>query len=173
MLMRIEKAASPAAQRLIEQLNADLMARYPGAPVFGIDAVQFEAVGGVFVIGYEGGEAVASGAIRPFERFAEIKRVYVLPAFRGRGYARAMMAFLEAEAVRRGFTHGVLETGSGQPEAIALYRSLGWSEIPPFGIYAGTHGDACFNAASDFRHVCFEKCLAASEACAPDAEPPS
>jgi GNAT superfamily N-acetyltransferase len=161
MIIQIEKANSPAAQNLIAALNADLKARYPDAPIFGIEANQFEAEGGVFAVGYEGEVPVASGALRPYLQSAEIKRVYVVPAWRGRGrgLARTMMAFLEAEAVKRGFKHAVLETGSGQPEAIALYRSLGWREIPPFGIYGGSHGSACFKDTNDIRHVCFEKFL--------------
>ena len=159
MIIVIEKANSPAAQKLIEALNADLKARYPDAPIFGIDADGFEAEGGVFAVGYDGEAPVASGALRPYRQSAEIKRVYVVPAWRGRGLARAMMAFLEAEAAKRGFAHAVLETGSGQPEAIALYRSLGWSEIPPFGIYGGSHGSACFKDPNDIRHFCFEKQL--------------
>jgi putative acetyltransferase len=158
MNIRLEHAASAAARKLMGMLNDDLNRRYPDAPIYGIDVDNFEADGGVFAVGYADAPAVC-GAFRPFRDAAEIKRLFVAPAFRGRGFAKAMMAFLETEAVRRGFAHAVLETGSGQPEAIALYRSLGWREIPPFGIYAVAHGSACFKDPSDFRHVCFEKKL--------------
>lgn len=159
MILRIESAGSKPAQQMIAALNADLAARYPGSPIFGIDAANFESSGGVFVVGYEGDQPVASGAFRPYENSAEIKRVYVVPAYRGRALAKAVMAFLEAEAVRRGYKRAVLETGIGQPKAIALYRSLGWSEIPPFGIYAGARQSACFKTSHDFSSLCFEKRL--------------
>jgi len=159
MILRIEKADSAAARTIMAALNADLAGRYPGKPIFGIDAARFEAEGGVFALGYEASEPVASGALRRYETAAEIKRVFVAPRWRGRGLARRMMAFLEAQAMQRGYRRAVLETGSGQPEAISLYRSLGWSEIPPFGIFALEQNGACCNAPGDFRHVCFEKTL--------------
>jgi GNAT superfamily N-acetyltransferase len=159
MIIRIESAGSKPAQQMIAALNAELEARYPGSPIFGIDAANFESSGGVFVVGYEDDQPVASGAFRPYENSAEIKRVYVIPAYRGRALAKAVMAFLEAEAVRRGYKHAVLETGIGQPEAIALYRSLGWNEIPPFGIYAAVNKHACFKTSHDFKSICFEKRL--------------
>jgi GNAT superfamily N-acetyltransferase len=159
MNIRIEPASSSAARKLMAELNADLNRRYPDAPIYGIEADTFEAGGGVFAVGYDGDEPVVCGAFRPFERSAEFKRVYVASDCRGRGYAKAMMAFLETEAFGRGYVHAVLETGSGQPEAIALYRSLGWREIPPFGSYGAPRGGACCKNQGDFRHVCFEKRL--------------
>lgn len=155
-----EKADSAAARTLIAGLDADLEARYPGSPIFGIDAAGFEAAGGLFAVGYADGVPVACGALRPWEDAVEVKRMFVVPAARGRGYAKAMMRFLEAEAVARGFDRILLETGSGQPEAIALYRGLGWIEVPPFGIYAIEQGAACPDVPEAFRHVCFEKRVA-------------
>jgi hypothetical protein len=63
-----------------------------------------------------------------------------------------MLRFLEAEAARRGYRRGVLETGERMPEAIALYASERWTRIEPFGPYAG-----------DPRAVCFEKSLKTAE----------
>lgn len=148
MILRIESAASPAAQNLMAALDDDIMRRYPGEPTNGIDAADFEAAGGVFVVCYVDDLPAACGAIRPFEGSAEIKRMYVVPALRGRGLARAMLAFLEAEAARRGYKRAILETGREMPEPLALYRSEGWREIPVFGQYIG-----------DPKSICFEKPL--------------
>jgi putative acetyltransferase len=66
---------------------------------------------------------------------AEIKRMYVLPNVRGRGIARRMLAFLENEARVIGVQKLKLETGTRQPEAIALYSKTGYSPTGPFGEY--------------------------------------
>jgi GNAT superfamily N-acetyltransferase len=142
--LEIENASSPAPQQLVAELDQELMARYPGLPVNGIDAVNFEASGGVFVVGYVDGEPAACGAFRRFEDAAEIKRMYVAPAHRGRGFGQAVLALLEAEAARRGFTRALLETGVRQVEAIALYRSAGWCATAPFGPYIGSPISVCF-----------------------------
>ena len=125
------------------------MSRYPGEPTNGIDATEFEAAGGVFVVCYVDDIPAACGALRPFEGSAEIKRMYVVPALRGRGLARAMLGFLEAEAARRGYARAILETGRQMTEALTLYRSEGWRETLVFGPYIG-----------DPKSICFEKPLA-------------
>ena len=151
MIFRIESPGSAAAQRLIAALDDDIVRRYPGEPTNGIDVAGFEAAGGVFVVCYVNDMPAACGAFRPFEGSVEIKRMYVVPSLRGRGLARAMLDFLEAEAVRRGFSRAILETGRQMTEALGLYRSRGWTEIPTFGPYVG-----------DPKSICFEKYLAAS-----------
>ncbi len=98
----------------------------------------------MFAVGYVSGEPAACGAFRPHETAAEIKRMFVAPAFRGRGLGRLMLQFLEGEAQRRGFVRAILETGIAQPEAIGLYRALGWQPIPAFGPYVGDPLSVCF-----------------------------
>ena len=81
---------------------------------------------------------VASGAaklMRDDVDYAEIKRVFVLPEFRGRGISRAIMDWLETELKRRGIALVRLETGVKQPEALGLYARLGYIERGPFGNY--------------------------------------
>lgn len=64
--------------------------------------------------------------------------MYVTPAARGRGLARQMLAELERTARAAGYHRLILETGSKQPEAVGLYRSSGYTEIPAYGYYAGS-----------------------------------
>lgn len=100
---------------------------------------------GVFLIGKFVGRAVACGAFRPLEEErAEIKRMFVLPDCRGRGYARAILAELENIARGQGFSTARLETGDRQPEAIRLYLACGYHRIPSFGIYETDHRSVCF-----------------------------
>ena len=75
---------------------------------------------------------------------AEIKRMYVVPVVRGRGLSRLLLVELERRAVAAGRRRLVLETGIRQPEAIGLYRSSGYSEIPRFGVYRCDPRSRCF-----------------------------
>ena len=67
--------------------------------------------------------------------YAEIKRVFVLPQYRGRGLSRQIMGWIETELGRRGIKLCRLETGTRQPEALGLYAALGYVEREPFGNY--------------------------------------
>lgn len=144
--------AAPEARELIAALDRDLEARYPGLAIHGIDASNFRATGGVFLIGRSEGLAVACGALRPSPGFmqdgaVELKRMYVRQSHRGRGFAKALVSALEQIAVQRGYRSIRLETGDNQPEAIALYESAGYRAIP------------CHGMDSDHRSRCFEKSL--------------
>ncbi|MGH9027526.1 MAG: GNAT family N-acetyltransferase, partial [Acidimicrobiia bacterium] len=65
----------------------------------------------------------------------EIKRMYVAPEARGRGVGQAILVALEGEASKLGYRRLVLETGTKQPEAIALYQRSGYGLIEPYGVY--------------------------------------
>ena len=127
--------------------------RYGGGDDTPIDPGEFAAPQGCFVIGYLDGVAVASGGWRARDAGsdpalrdgdAEIKRMYVRPGHRGRGFARALLAELERTAAAVGRRRVVLETGTRQPEAIALYTSAGFSPMPKFGLYRDEPGSRCF-----------------------------
>lgn len=68
---------------------------------------------------------------------AEVKRLFVAPEHRRAGYARVLMGALERACLKAGATRIVLETGALQPESIALYRAVGYTDIDEFGPYAG------------------------------------
>ncbi|MGH3317761.1 MAG: GNAT family N-acetyltransferase, partial [Nocardioidaceae bacterium] len=90
-----------------------------------------------------GGWRLRSGARTaglPGTRPAEVKRMFVRAAVRGRGIARAVLGALEASARAEGVDWLVLETGDRQPEAVALYRSAGYTEVTRFGLYACAEG---------------------------------
>ncbi len=142
--MRIEVASydHPDARRLVEEVQQEYVVRYGERDSTPVEADEFVLPRGLFLVGYHDGRAVATGAWRAHDddpEFrdgdAEIKRMYVSPQARGLGLARAVLAELEASAVRAGRRRMVLETGLAQPEAIGLYTSCGYDEIPKFGIY--------------------------------------
>ncbi|MFE5310100.1 GNAT family N-acetyltransferase [Isoptericola sp. NPDC056573] len=74
----------------------------------------------------------------------EVKRLYVDGDVRGRGVARRLMAELERAARQVGFRRFVLETGTAQPEAIALYEAIGYEPIESFGDHAGLEQQRCY-----------------------------
>jgi putative acetyltransferase len=88
-----------------------------------------------FIGAWKDGVAVGCGALRQYTDYVEIKRVWVDPAARGLGLSRKIMSNLEDEARKRSFSTARLETGISQPEALGLYRSLGYAECQPFGDY--------------------------------------
>jgi putative acetyltransferase len=139
---------SRAAQRLIAALNTELRATYPepGANHFRLDADEVTADKGAFLIGYLQGEPVACGAIRCLAAdVAEIKRMYVVPAARGRGFSTSMLAALEENGRQLGMRRLVLETGPRQLEALALYRRAGYVSIPRFGEYFNSELSLCMS----------------------------
>ncbi len=137
--IRREDLMSPTAHSLINALNADLRARYPegdGMHYFRLDADEVRPGRGAFVVAYDARTPVGCGAVRMIGAgIAEIKRMYVVPGVRGRGVARRMLEVLENEARAIGVTTLMLETGTRQPEAIALYSKTGYSPTDPFGEY--------------------------------------
>jgi len=142
----------PDAVLLTEEVQQEYVRRYGGVDLTPMDADHFDPPQGLFAVAYLDGAPVASGGWRAREAGpgglrdgdAEIKRMYTVPSARGRGLARAMLRFLEAEAARAGRRRLVLETGTEQPEAIALYGSEGFARIPAFGIYRDEPGCLCF-----------------------------
>jgi ribosomal protein S18 acetylase RimI-like enzyme len=112
----------------------------------------FDPPRGSFYIGYLNQRPVVSGAWRRREdvtalgasQTAEIKRMYVAPDARGRGLARRMLAHLESTATEAGAEVAILETGLAQPEAIALYESSGYVEVPKFGFYCHAELSRCY-----------------------------
>jgi GNAT superfamily N-acetyltransferase len=77
------------------------------------------------------GRTVTGGAFRRFDaETAELKRIWTHSRHRRRGYARALLAALEAEIGARGYRCIYLTTGDRQPEAEALYLSAGYTRLP-------------------------------------------
>jgi len=88
---------------------------------------------GVVLIAREG-DAVAGGvAYRMFEPgVCEMKRLYVRPAFRGRGLARDLANELIDDARTRGYRTMLLDTLASMQTARALYRDLGFAPVEPY-----------------------------------------
>ncbi|MEV6267629.1 GNAT family N-acetyltransferase [Kribbella sp. NPDC051936] len=103
-----------------------------------------------FVVLDDARRAVGCGAVQVFgpgteyPGDGEVKRMYVVPAARGRGYARALLAGLEDAARAAGHPRLRLTTGHLQPEAIALYESSGYTRTEAWGKYINQPGTHCY-----------------------------
>jgi len=137
--VRIEVVAydHPDAARLVAEVQQEYEARYGSQDASPVDPTEFAAPRGLFLVGYRNDTPVACGGWRACGSDAEAKRMYVASAARRVGLARAILAELERTALAAGHRRMILETGSVQPEAVALYRSAGYLEIAAFGYYAG------------------------------------
>jgi putative acetyltransferase len=145
LVIRVDRPDSEEARLLIRQLDDDLRQRDPGATIHGLHPQDIADPQLTFLVARIDGRAVGCGALRPLELgVGEVKRMYVRPAFRGRGVARQVLAALESVARARGYLTLRLETGTRQPEAIGLYRPAGYAEIPCFGAYGGDRFSICF-----------------------------
>jgi putative acetyltransferase len=109
---------------------------YPPENLYLLDPATLRAPDISFYVARIGGEVVGCGAlIRHPEGYGEIKRMFVAPEARGQGVGRRILAELEAPARQAGISCLPLETGTRQPDAVALYRAAGFREVPPFAGY--------------------------------------
>ena len=141
-----EPFASSDAQRLIAALDAGLAELYPPEQRFGpnLKPQHLEDGRGTFLVARDEGRAVACGAVRMLDQTtAELKRMYVEPDQRGRGIGRAVLDGLEAAARKIPARRLVLETGSHSPDALALYRGAGFTQIDCWGEYATSPTSVC------------------------------
>ena len=149
--VRIEDLHAHESQALIDELNAFLDSLYPPEDNF-FDLPEAD----VFLVARDhDGTALGCAAVRTLDSddlgdaldehvTAEVKRMYVRPDARRRGVARALLIRLEEESWRLGIGRLVLETGIRQPEAIRLYESHGYVEIPLFGQYVTSGTSVCY-----------------------------
>ncbi|RBY92304.1 GNAT family N-acetyltransferase [Blastococcus sp. TBT05-19] len=137
--MIIEPAAWDDAdvRRLTGDQQDEVRARYGGKEEPGAHPSAAD-ISVVLVARDDDGTALGCGALRELGGgVAEVKRMYVVPAARGRGVSKAVLAGLEHAARERGWTTLRLETGPLQPEAVALYTGAGYRRIGAFGAYVG------------------------------------
>ncbi|QLQ16985.1 MAG: GNAT family N-acetyltransferase [Micropruina sp.] len=140
----------PDAIAMCAAVQAEYRVLYGGGDAAPMDAADFAEPDGAFFVGYVAGRPVASGSWRRIVPgrvafsvpTAEIKRMYVTDDQRRRGLGRAMLFHVEDDAAAHGLARVVLETGSKQPAAIALYRALGYTDTDGTGWaqYAGYPG---------------------------------
>jgi GNAT superfamily N-acetyltransferase len=131
-----ERPDSADARALIAELESELAPLYPSESRHGYSVEKLIAEGVAFFLVRDGGAPVACGGVQLFgTEYGEIKRMYVRPGHRGKGYARLLLDHLAGYAMRLGAPLLRLETGVHQRAAISLYERAGFRSIPPFGSY--------------------------------------
>jgi putative acetyltransferase len=136
--MLITTAAAPVARELFleysEQLGISLcfqnfqqeLDTLPGAYV---------APRGALLAAFDSHHPAACVALRPItDSVCEMKRLFVRPAYRGTGLGRRMALAILDEGRRIGYRSIRLDTLPSMQSGIALYRSLGFEEIPPYTV---------------------------------------
>jgi GNAT superfamily N-acetyltransferase len=135
--LRTVPSDDPQALALVAAMVDEVSELYgridvPGAPTATPEDFS-EARRGVFLVVLEDGEAVAGGGLKRLDDEAcEIKRMFVVPAARGRGHASRLLKGLEDEARRLGYRVARLDTGVHQPQAQAMYERAGYAPIGNF-----------------------------------------
>lgn len=129
--------SSPEARWCVEQYFAELGRRFEGGfdPVRSIPADGAELVppSGAFMVATIDGDAVGCGAVKTIEPgIGSLKRMWVAESVRGLGLGRRILESLESEARGLGLTTLRLETNRSLTEAIRLYRSAGYLELPSY-----------------------------------------
>ncbi len=128
----------PSVLSMIEQLNAHNRSHY-SAEFCHPDPPEVLARENCTMLGaYSGGELVGIGAVKLFEGYGEIKRMFVPPQFRGRGIATLVLKELIAVLVDGHVPFARLETGAKFFWAIQLYSKNGFVRCNPFGDYRET-----------------------------------
>jgi putative acetyltransferase len=138
--MQIERLdpETEAARTLIALSDQYMEALYPPESNHLESVSALKASNGAFLGGFIDGKLVACGAVKILEddcRYGEIKRVFVIESHRGQGLSKVVMSHLEHYLKDSNVFLARIETGIKQPEALGLYRSLGYMVRTPFGAY--------------------------------------
>jgi len=140
-----EHPASPDATALIAELDACLEPLYARESRHGFSVERLVADAVAFFVIREDGAPAGCGGIKLFgTEYGEIKRMWVRPEFRGRGFGRLMLDHLAEYARQHAVTLLRLETGIHQHAAVRLYEQVGFRRIPPFGPYTDDPVSLCY-----------------------------
>jgi GNAT superfamily N-acetyltransferase len=133
--------ADPVAQHLIERVQQEYVVRYGGRDAAVVDPAEFSPPLGRFLVAEVDGVPAGCGGWRAHGNgVAELKRMYVEPAFRRQGIAALVLGELERSATEAGHRHLLLNSGDRQPEALALYARAGYTPVAGYGVYADSPG---------------------------------
>ena len=130
-------------QNLVVLLDKDLQVRDGDQHSFYDQFNKIQMIRNV-VVCYIDNKPIGCGAFKEYDQNkVEIKRMFVLPAYRGRGIGLDILKELEIWASELNYPECVLETGKKQPEAISLYKKAGYKIIRNYGQYENIENSVC------------------------------
>ncbi|MGN2636516.1 GNAT family N-acetyltransferase [Nocardia takedensis] len=138
------------ARALIDKANAYNAELYGHPDQTPIEPGEFAPEhGGLFLVAYLGGQPVACGGYRrhledPSGMTVEIKRMFVEVGHRRSGVARQVLRWLEDAAYAAGYRAAILDCGSKQSPAHALYERCGYVRVASFSIYKDKPGNRAY-----------------------------
>ena len=130
-------------QKLVALLDEDLAIRDGNEHAF---YDQFNKITNIrnAIVCYVDDMPIGCGAFKQYEeKKVEIKRMYVLPEYRGKSLGLKILKELEVWAAELNFEQCILETGKKQPEAIRLYQKAGYTIIENYGQYENVENSVC------------------------------
>ncbi len=136
LLLELVQEPTEEVAALVGELEAQLSGDYASHQRHGFSIARLFQPHILFFLARLDGEAAGCGGIAFEDDFAEVKRMYVRPRHRGRRIGRAILDRLENEALARGVSRLVLETGDVLHPAIRLYEAAGFNRCGVFGAYA-------------------------------------
>lgn len=136
MRVRPGDPREPGALALLQASHALMESLFPPEDnhYLSVDALLVPEIS--FFVAEEGGEILGTIALARKDGYGEVKSMFVSPAARGRGVARALLAHLESVARGMGLPLLRLETGNLLEAAMALYTAQGFRQCGAFGDYA-------------------------------------
>jgi ribosomal protein S18 acetylase RimI-like enzyme len=126
---------SEPARWAMEQYFAEIAAQFGFEAGTALDdaAAAYSPPRGVFVLAGPAEAPLACGAVQYLdEERGEIKRMWVSPAARGQGLARALLGHLESLIAASGRSESLLDTNASLTPAVALYESSGYRRVPDY-----------------------------------------
>jgi len=130
-------------QNLVILLDKDLQVRDGDQHSFYDQFNKIQMIRNV-VVCYIDNKPIGCGAFKEYDQNkVEIKRMFVLPDYRGRGIGLDILKELEIWASELNYPECVLETGKKQPEAISLYKKTGYKIIRNYGQYENIENSVC------------------------------
>ena len=141
MEIRRVRFSDPEVGSLLVGLSNEYDARYgENIEMTRASEAEFDPPAGLFVVLMDGPTTAAGGGFRRFnDSTCEVKRMWTSPLHRRRGLANRVLQSLEDAAWEVGYAYLILETGTRQPEAEALYADRGYSRIEAYGEYPEAH----------------------------------
>ena len=135
LTISIESPLTPDGLALLAGSDAALAEVFAPDENFTLDPAQLAVPAIRFFVARSGAAPVGCVALMNCGDFGEVKRLFVAPAGRGLGVARALMAALERDAMAQGLVQVLLETSDRLVPAVTLYGSLGYRVRGRFGDY--------------------------------------